>query len=269
MPLTTVSIAGKVKKIIFDTVKIITHGLKVVWAYWYFFIFILIFLILYPAFAITLSREKWWNYANRLRIVWGYLLFTFTGIIPRIHYQQKLSKHRNYVFCANHFSYFDIPMSAMAARRNWRFMAKEELGSLPILNIFFKSIDILINRENARESLKGMSEAGKGLKKGMSIVVYPEGMIGPHPPKMVRFKNGPFKMAIEHQVPIVPVTMADNWKILFVDGWKAYGRPGIARVFVHSPIETKGMTLDDVEPLRQKVYRVIEEKLREFGEGGG
>ena len=84
---------------------------------------------------------------------------------------------------------------------------------------------------------------------------------------MVRFKNGPFKMAIEHQVPIVPVTMADNWKILYVDGWKAYGRPGIARVFVHSPIETKGMTLDDVEPLRQKVYRVIEEKLREFGEG--
>lgn len=247
--------------------KIITHALKVAWAYWYFFVFILIFLLLYPAFIITLSKEKWWKYANRLRIFWGYLLFAFTGIIPDIRYQHKLSKHRNYIYCSNHFSYFDIPMSAMVAQRNWRFMAKEELGSLPILNIFFKSLDILINRENARESLKGMKEASYGLRKGMSIVVYPEGMIGPHPPAMVRFKNGPFKLAIEHQVPIVPVTMADNWKILFVDGWKIYGRPGIARVFVHSPIETRGMTLEDVEPLRQKVFHIIEEQLRTFGEG--
>lgn len=246
--------------------KIITHALKVAWAYWYFFVFILIFLLLYPAFIITLSKEKWWKYANRLRIFWGYLLFALTGIIPDIRYQHKLSRHRNYIYCSNHFSYFDIPMSAMVAQRNWRFMAKEELGSLPILNIFFKSLDILINRENARESLKGMKEASYGLRKGMSIVVYPEGMIGPHPPSMVRFKNGPFKLAIEHQVPIVPVTMADNWKILFVDGWKIYGRPGIARVFVHSPIETSGMTLDDVEPLRQKVFHIIEEQLRTFGE---
>ncbi|HUM47803.1 MAG TPA: lysophospholipid acyltransferase family protein [Chitinophagales bacterium] len=244
--------------------KIITHVLKVLWAYWYFFIFALIFLILYPAFAITLSRERWWKYANRLRIVWGYFLFPLTGIIPQIRYERKLSKQRNYIFCSNHFSYFDIPMSAMAAQRNWRFMAKEELGSLPILNIFFKSIDILINRENARESLKALREAGESLKKGMSIVVYPEGMIGPNPPKLLRFKSGPFKLAIEHQVPIVPVTMADNWKILFVDGWKASGRPGIARVFVHSPIETKGMTADDVESLKQKVHRIIEQQLKTY-----
>ncbi|MBK9732775.1 MAG: 1-acyl-sn-glycerol-3-phosphate acyltransferase [Chitinophagaceae bacterium] len=244
--------------------KIITRALKVIWAYWYFFIFTLIFLILYPAFFVTLHREKWWKQANSLRIIWGYFLFPLTGILPRIHYEQKLSKHRNYIFCSNHFSYFDIPMSAMVARRNWCFMGKEELASMPIINIFFKTIDITVNRENARESHKAMKTAGERLKKGMNIVVYPEGMIGPHPPQLVRFKNGPFKLAIEHQVPVVPVTMADNWKILFVDGWKAFGRPGIARVFVHSPIETKGMTLDDVESLKQKVYQVIEQQLQTY-----
>lgn len=264
MPLTTVSIADKVKKIIFGIVKIITQALKVIWAYWYFFIFALIFLLLYPAFLITLSREKWWPFANRLRICWGYVLFLLTGIIPRVRFEQRLSKQRNFVFCANHFSYFDIPMSAMAVRRNWRFMAKEELGSIPLLNIFFKTVDIPVNRENARESFRSMQEAAESLKKGMNIVVYPEGMIGPHPPQMVRFKNGPFKLAIEQQVPIVPVTMPDNWKILVVDGWKASGRPGIARVFVHSPIETRGMTLDDVETLKQNVHHIIGQQLKAY-----
>jgi len=256
------SICGKVKKIYFDAVKKITHMLKVLWAWWYFFVFTLIFLILYPAFAILLSKERWWKYANRLRIMWGYMLFFFTGIIPRITYQSKLSRHGAYIFCSNHFSYFDIPMSAMAAKRNWRYMAKEELDSIPILNIFFRTIDIPVNRENARESFKSVQEASESLKKGMNIVVYPEGRIGPNPPEMVRFKNGPFKMAIEQQVPIVPVTMADNWKILFVDGWRIYGRPGLVRVFVHSPIETTGMTLDNVDELKEQVFQVIDHQLR-------
>lgn len=244
--------------------KIITHALKVLWAYWYFFIFALLFFILYPAFVITLNREKWWKAANRLRVAWAYILFVLTGIIPRVQFEKKLSRNRNYIFCPNHFSYFDIPMSAMAARRNWSWMAKEELGNIPVLNIFFKTIDIKVNRENARESFKSMKTAGERLRNGMNIVVYPEGMIGPHPPKMVRFKNGPFKLAIEHQVPIVPVSMPDNWKILFVDGWKIYGRPGIARVFVHSPIETKGLTLDDLESLKLKVYHIIEQQLLKY-----
>lgn len=244
--------------------KIITHALKVLWAYWYFFIFTLIFLILYPAFFITLHNKKWWKQANRLRMLWGYLLFPFTGIVPRIHYEQKLDRRGRYIFCANHFSYFDIPMSAMVARRNWCFMGKQELASLPIINIFFKTIDITVNRENARESHKSMKIAGERLSSGMNIVVYPEGMIGPHPPTMVRFKNGPFRLAIEHQVPVVPVTMPDNWKILFVDGWRTFGRPGFARVFVHSPIETKGMTQDDVETLKQKVHDIIAKQLKSY-----
>jgi 1-acyl-sn-glycerol-3-phosphate acyltransferase len=243
-------------------VEKIAHLLKVIWAYYYFLIFSLIFLLLYPAFAIFLSKEKWWKYANRLRVVWGYILFFLIGIIPRIRYESKLSKDRAYIFCSNHFSYFDVPMSAMAVRRNWRFMAKEELANIPILNIFFRTVDILINRDNARDSFRSMQEASESLKKGMSIVVYPEGMIGPHPPKMVRFKNGPFKLAIEQQVPIVPVTLVDNWKILVVKGWNIYGRPGLARVFVHSPIETKGMTLDDTNALKEKVYGIIDKQLK-------
>lgn len=242
--------------------KKFTHLLKVLWAYWYFFIFALIFFLFYPLFLIFLSNEKWYVYANRLRIAWAWLLFLLTGIIYRIRYEEKLTSKKSYIFCSNHFSYLDIPMSALVARRNWRFMAKVELEDIPIFNIFFRTVDIPVNRERARESLKAVEEARESLHKGMSIVIYPEGMIGLHPPKMVRFKNGPFRLAIEEQVAIIPVTMMDNWKILFVDGWKMFGRPGISRVFVHSPIETKGMTLDDMDELKEKVYKIIDHDLK-------
>lgn len=242
--------------------KKITHALKVLWAFWYFFIFALIFLLMYPAFAILLQKEKWYVHANWLRVVWAKGIFLFTGIKYRISYDEKLKKGQSYIFCPNHFSYLDIPMSALVARPNWRFMAKEELGGIPLLRIFFRTVDISVNRANARESFKAVQEASESLHRDMNIVIYPEGTISPHPPEMVRFKNGPFRLAIQEQVPIVPVTLPDTWKLLFVDGWKMYGRPGLSRVFVHSPIETKGMTMDDVGTLKERVREIIEGRLR-------
>jgi 1-acyl-sn-glycerol-3-phosphate acyltransferase len=242
-------------------VKKITRLLRILWAFWYFFIFALIFILLYPVFAVLLSKEKWYKHANRLRAAWAVILFFLTGIFYRIHFEEKLNRKRAYIFCSNHFSYLDIPMSALVVKRNWRFMAKQELDNIPILNIFFRTVDIAVNRENPRESFKAVREASESLEKKMSIVMYPEGTISPHPPKMVRFKNGPFRLAIDQQVPIVPITMADNWKLLFVDGWKIHGRPGLSRVFVHSPVETKGMTMADVETLKHQVLQTIERQL--------
>src|SRR5215471_2489545 len=83
--------------LIFAVVKKLLYPLKVLWAFWYFFIFALIFLVLYPAFAILLSKEKWFQYANSLRIAWARILFALTGIFYRVQYQEKLNRDRNYV----------------------------------------------------------------------------------------------------------------------------------------------------------------------------
>jgi 1-acyl-sn-glycerol-3-phosphate acyltransferase len=239
----------------------ILYPFKVLWAYWYFFIFALIFLLLYPLFLILLSRKKWYPRANSLRVFWARVLFLLTGIIAQIQYEEPLDRNKVYVVCSNHFSYLDIPVSALAIKRNWRFVAKMELENIPILNIFFKTLDISMNREN---SFRAWTIAGEGLDEHFNIVIFPEGTIAPHPPNMVRFKNGPFRLAIEKQVAILPITMLDNWKILFVDGWKMHGRPGICRAIVHSPIETKGMTLENLEELKQQVFTVIQEPLKKL-----
>lgn len=235
--------------------------LKVMWAWYYFLVFGFFFFLFYPFFAIFLSNERWYGVANRLRVIWARLLFFFTGIIPRIKYKSKLDCKRNYIYCSNHFSYLDIPVSALIAKRNWRYMAKVELGEIPFFGIFFRTVDITVDRDSGRDSFRAFKEAGESLDNGMSIVNYPEGRIGTHPPRMVRFKNGPFRMAIEKKIPIVPLTMLDNWRLLFVDGWKMHGHPGISRVIVHEPVETSHLSVDDIETLKEKIYEIIQSDL--------
>jgi len=87
---------------------------------------------------------------------------------------------------------------------------------------------------------------------------------------MGRFKNGPFKLAVEKQVPIVPITFMNNWLLLPDDFYRRIGHPGIAKIILHDPIPTIGMTEDDIDALKEKVYRVInapiEERYPEFFE---
>ena len=141
-------------------------------------------------------------------------------------------------------------------------MAKMELKEIPIFNIFFKTVDISVDRGNARESLKAAQEASESLDQEFNIIIYPEGTIGTHPPHLLRFKNGPFKLAIEKQVPIVPVTFIDNWKLLYVNGWKMYGYPGRSRVVVHHPVSTSGLTISDLPVIKEKVFSTIECELK-------
>jgi 1-acyl-sn-glycerol-3-phosphate acyltransferase len=141
-------------------------------------------------------------------------------------------------------------------------MAKLELGKIPLFNIFFRTVDISVNRSSMKESSRAFHQASENIDKGMHLIIFPEGTIGDHPPKLMRFKNGAFRLAIEKQVPIVPITFIDNWKLLYVGG-KIHGRPGIARTIVHKPISTKGMTLDDVSALRDRVHAIIEQTLKE------
>jgi 1-acyl-sn-glycerol-3-phosphate acyltransferase len=80
---------------------------------------------------------------------------------------------------------------------------------------------------------------------------------------MGRFKNGPFRLAIEKQVPIVPVTILNNWILLPDNYWRRIGRPGMASVIIHDPVETKGMTEADVDDLKTRVYKIITRPLAE------
>jgi len=165
------------------------------------------------------------------------------------------------VFCANHTSYLDIIVSYIVIPNYFVYMAKQELDKAPLFRIFFKKMNILVDRKSKIGSHKAFVKAGEEIDKGHSVFLFPEGTISKDG-ILKPFKNGPFKLAIEKQIPIVPITFANNWTILQNGGFlKATGCPGVAKVVIHDAIETKGMTEENLVDLRTKVHEKITSSL--------
>jgi 1-acyl-sn-glycerol-3-phosphate acyltransferase len=102
------------------------------------------------------------------------------------------------------------------------------------------------------------------LDQGLTQVIYPEGTISSQG-QLKLFKNGAFRLAIEKQVPIVPVANLNNWWYLQNGGFfKSNGRPGFPEVIVGNPISTKGLDEKNVPELREKVYTFIQLELEKF-----
>jgi len=111
------------------------------------------------------------------------------------------------------------------------------------------------------DSHRAFLRAASDLEKGISITLFPEGTILHNGPCIGRFKNGPFRLAIQAQVPVVPITFLDNWVLLPDDFLKRTGRPGMSHVIIHEAIPTTGMTEADMETLKAKVYKVMKDPL--------
>ncbi len=143
-------------------------------------------------------------------------------------------------------------------------MAKIELMKAPLFKIFFQAMDIPVNRKSKMGSHKAFVDAGDKIDEGYSMCIYPEGTIS-NEGELRPFKNGAFKIAIEKQVPIIPVANLNNWKLLQNGGFfKSLGRPGLAKIIVGAPIQTKGMTEENLVDLRSQVHAFIQHELDKY-----
>lgn len=222
-------------------------------------------IVLYPLFALFLSRREWFKYAFRLKKFWARWIMTVPGLFLRVTYKIPVNQlPATCIYCANHVSYLDIITSYLITPNYFVFMGKQELDKAPLFRIFFKEMNILVDRKSNVGSHRAFVKAGKHLDRGESVFLFPEGTI-PGSRKLMGFKNGAFKLAIEKQVPIVPVTFLNNWKMLENGGFfKSNGRPGISRIVVHEPVETKGLTEKDMGELLQKVRNIIQKELEHY-----
>ena len=94
------------------------------------------------------------------------------------------------------------------------------------------------------------------------MIIFPEGKIGEeYPPMLHSFKSGPFRLAIELKIPIIPVSSANTWQMLWDDGTKYGTKPGICKFYIHKPIETTDLTIADTDALREEVYQIIDQKI--------
>ncbi|RZK55867.1 MAG: 1-acyl-sn-glycerol-3-phosphate acyltransferase, partial [Pedobacter sp.] len=112
-------------------------------------------------------------------------------------------------------------------------------------------------------AFRAFKKAGENLDNGMSLIIFPEGKIDDlYPPILHEFKNGPFRLAIEHNVPIVPVSIINVWEIMWDSGFKYGTRPGLANIYVHEPISTAVLAVESDDALKQEIFNKINSKLR-------
>ena len=242
--------------------KWILFPIRQIWKAYCALVFAFAFFLLYPAFYFSLKKESRYPIAFKLKKAIALFSVYCSGIIISTKRESSLNENQSYVFCCNHTSYLDIVLTYCIIKPYFVFMGKKELLNIPLFGNFFKDMDIAVDRESKIGSHKAFLRAGKDIDKGHSVVMFPEGTIAPDAPKMRNFKNGPFKLAIEKQIPIVPITFISNYKILPAkNNFYNYGGPGLAKIVIHEAITTAGMTENDLVSLRSNVFSIINKTL--------
>lgn len=141
-------------------------------------------------------------------------------------------------------------------------MGKMELLQNPITGMFFKTVDIPVDRNSKISSYKAFKAAQQNLQKGRSIVIFPEGKIEEtYPPVLQAFKNGPFKLAIENKIPILPVVIHDLWRLLWDEGVQG-SRPGRCFIEILEPIETSQLGTEEADQLKDHVHSLFKRHLK-------
>jgi 1-acyl-sn-glycerol-3-phosphate acyltransferase len=233
-----------------------------IWKIYVFCWFTLLLLLLYPLYFLFLVTEKHFNKAFLLLRFHTGLLMYLSGIHTAVKNSHYIEKGQAYVITPNHSSFLDIIILYQTFTQYFVFMGKKSLAQVPIFGIFFKKMNIPVDRKSIVDGKRAMDRCGEELDKGHSVVMFPEGTISTHVPQLLKFKNGAFKLAIEKQVPVVPITFHTNYKRLEMAGlFSGKAGPGMARAVIHQPIPTLGMTSEDISSLRDKVFKIINDEL--------
>jgi 1-acyl-sn-glycerol-3-phosphate acyltransferase len=230
------------------------------WRVWFYILIGVIIVVLFPLLFVSILKESWYPFFFRLAQVWARGILIGMGFYTKVVQKQKFKKGESYMLVANHTSMVDIMLMLVVAKNPFVFVGKKELSKIPLFGFFYKRTCILVDRENSKSRLAVYERAQKRLNQGLSICIFPEGMV-PEDESIVlaEFKDGAFRLAIEHQIPIVPMSFLDNKKRLSYTIFS--GSPGIMRVKMHEFISTQGFTVDDKKAIRDKAWDVIHKEL--------
>lgn len=240
---------------------LLSSFLKGLYTFWAGSVFVLVFLLLYPVIFIFLQRRSWRRVAHRLVRLWGQLFFLFAGIRIKVTHHFKPDPKQNYVFCANHFSYVDIAVVVVIIRHYFAFVGKNAMKKIPLFGYLYARLNILVDRNDKNSRASSLNRSIRALQSGRSIVIFPEGgIISKNFPYMANpLKDGAFIMAIQQQVPIVPISFHNNYQVM--DDDSLLMRPGTLHMEIHPPFATKGLTMEDLPVLREKVFESIQNPI--------
>ena len=217
-------------------------------------------LLLFPFLFISILREEWYPVFFKLARFWAYIILFGMGFIPIIKKGVQFKKGESYMIVANHTSMIDIMLMLFITKDPVVFVGKKELSKIPLFGFIYKRTCILVDRNNSQSRRAVFNSAQQKINLGYSICIFPEGGV-PSDESIVLddFKDGAFRLAIEHKIPIAPVTFHDNKKLFSYTFFS--GGPGKMRVMLHPLISTSNFSIEMKKELNKKTRAIILEEL--------
>ncbi|HEY5688955.1 MAG TPA: lysophospholipid acyltransferase family protein [Yeosuana sp.] len=240
--------------------KVFKNIFWVLYRIWFYVLVALPILILFPILIVSILKESWYPYFFKLARIWARFILIGMGFKVKIENQQALEKNKSYMFIANHTSMADIMLMLVSVKNPFVFVGKKELAKIPLFGFFYKRTCILVDRSSPKSRQAVFLMAQRRLKSGLSICIFPEGGVPEEHVMLDDFKDGAFRLAIKHQIPIVPLTFKDNKKRFSYTFFS--GGPGLMRVKVHEFLETKNLKIDSTKELNNIAHEIIFNELK-------
>jgi len=232
----------------------------VLYRIWFYILVAVPIFLFSPFLLISTLSEKWYpQFFWLARNLWATPILYGMGCPPRIVREQELERGKSYMLVANHTSMLDIMLMLRISKNPFVFVGKKELSKIPLFGFFYKRVCIMVDREDTKSRTGVYRRAQRRLNQGLSICIFPEGGVPEEDVVLDSFKDGAFKMAIAHDIPVVPITFYDSKKrfsFTFLSGG-----PGKLRAKVHTFFETGLLAEEDKGTLREEVRAVILNEL--------
>ncbi len=243
--------------------KYILIPFRIVYKIYYLFVFAFSLIITYPFVYLLLKNPKRFPLVFKIMRIHSFFLLLFAGAPLKVIGKENIPKEGAYIICPNHSSFLDIFCLYTIFPNYFVFTGKKEIEKWPLFHIYYTSgMNILVDRKTKMGMIAALKRMNKELESGNSLAIFPEGTITKDAPYMGEFKSGAFAIAIQKQVPIVPVTFVTNWKILQRGNFfMGKGGPEISKVVIHKPILTNGLRKENVEDLQKQIFDIINEPI--------
>ena len=179
---------------------------------------------------------------------------------------EHLWSHRPAVFIVNHqSSVMDMVVGFRLLERDFTFVAKKEISRLPVFGPLFSLADVIyVDRANTAKAVEALAAGVEKLRDGISVVIAPEGTRSVTP-TVGRFKKGPFRMAMDAGVPVVPIVLRNSGELMWRDSQIA--RSGTVEVVVHPPIHVADWSLDELDKRVNEVRDLYVHTLEDWPDG--
>ena len=191
--------------------------------------------------------------------IWSFL----SGIRYEIHGREFIDIKQPYIYIFNHRSFIDAPIIPIAIQQEVRAIGKKELSKIPIFGFITSRVAVWVDRKDTESRKASVERLLDILKKGISIVVAPEGTRNKTDQTLLPFQKGAFRIAVETGTPIMPMAVIGADKIMKRGSFLL--NPGKVKIYFSSPIDSNQYQYDEgYLDLRNLCFNHLEDMLKTY-----